>query len=101
MLARPQHPYTRALMAAAFTLDADESVVVDELIQWTLRPATLKRDRNASVPVRKCRIWISRLTNLRTDEDTSKPLFSMWFIGSEVRLMNISIFSLNVVCCQP
>jgi microcin C transport system ATP-binding protein len=30
MLARPQHPYTRALMAAAFTLDADESVVVEE-----------------------------------------------------------------------
>ena len=30
MLARPQHPYTRALMAAAFTLDADESVVVDD-----------------------------------------------------------------------
>jgi microcin C transport system ATP-binding protein len=30
MLARPQHPYTRALMAAAFTLDADESVVVEQ-----------------------------------------------------------------------
>jgi microcin C transport system ATP-binding protein len=30
MLARPEHPYTRALMAAAFTLDADESVIVDE-----------------------------------------------------------------------
>jgi microcin C transport system ATP-binding protein len=30
MLARPQHDYTRALMAAAFSLDADESGVVEE-----------------------------------------------------------------------
>jgi microcin C transport system ATP-binding protein len=30
MLARPRHDYTRALMAAAFTLDADESLAVDE-----------------------------------------------------------------------
>jgi microcin C transport system ATP-binding protein len=30
VLARPQHDYTRALMAAAFTLDADESGVVEE-----------------------------------------------------------------------
>ena len=32
MLARPQHDYTRALMAAAFTLDADDSGVVDDSI---------------------------------------------------------------------
>jgi microcin C transport system ATP-binding protein len=30
LLARPQHEYTRALMAAAFTLDADESGVVEQ-----------------------------------------------------------------------
>jgi microcin C transport system ATP-binding protein len=30
MLARPQHEYTRVLMAAAFTLDADDSGVVEE-----------------------------------------------------------------------
>jgi microcin C transport system ATP-binding protein len=30
VLARPQHDYTRALMAAAFTLDADESIVEEE-----------------------------------------------------------------------
>jgi microcin C transport system ATP-binding protein len=30
VLARPQHDYTRALMAAAFTLDADDSGVVEE-----------------------------------------------------------------------
>jgi microcin C transport system ATP-binding protein len=30
MLARPRHDYTRALMAAAFTLDADDSVVVEQ-----------------------------------------------------------------------
>jgi microcin C transport system ATP-binding protein len=30
VLARPQHDYTRALMAAAFTLDADESFVEEE-----------------------------------------------------------------------
>jgi microcin C transport system ATP-binding protein len=30
MLARPRHDYTRALMAAAFTLDADDSGVVEE-----------------------------------------------------------------------
>jgi microcin C transport system ATP-binding protein len=29
VLARPQHDYTRALMAAAFTLDTDDSVVVE------------------------------------------------------------------------
>ena len=29
VLARPQHEYTRALMAAAFTLDADDSVAVE------------------------------------------------------------------------
>ncbi len=28
LFARPQHDYTRALMAAAFTLDADDSGVV-------------------------------------------------------------------------
>ena len=31
MLARPQHDYTRALMAAAFTLDADESGEVEDV----------------------------------------------------------------------
>jgi microcin C transport system ATP-binding protein len=30
MLARPKHAYTRALMAAAFTLDADDSGVVEQ-----------------------------------------------------------------------
>jgi microcin C transport system ATP-binding protein len=30
ILTRPQHDYTRALIAAAFTLDADDSVVVEE-----------------------------------------------------------------------
>jgi microcin C transport system ATP-binding protein len=30
VLARPRHEYTRALMAAAFTLDTDESVVEDD-----------------------------------------------------------------------
>jgi microcin C transport system ATP-binding protein len=30
MLVRPRHDYTRALMAAAFTLDADESLGVEE-----------------------------------------------------------------------
>jgi microcin C transport system ATP-binding protein len=30
LFARPQHEYTRALMAAAFTLEADESGVLDE-----------------------------------------------------------------------
>jgi microcin C transport system ATP-binding protein len=30
MLARPRHAYTRALMAAAFTLDADDSGVVEQ-----------------------------------------------------------------------
>jgi microcin C transport system ATP-binding protein len=30
MLARPQHDYTRALMAAAFTLDADDSGIVEQ-----------------------------------------------------------------------
>jgi microcin C transport system ATP-binding protein len=30
MLARPRHDYTRALMAAAFTLDADDSGVVEQ-----------------------------------------------------------------------
>jgi microcin C transport system ATP-binding protein len=30
ILTRPQHDYTRALIAAAFTLDADDSVVIEE-----------------------------------------------------------------------
>jgi microcin C transport system ATP-binding protein len=30
VLARPRHEYTRALMAAAFTLEADDSLVVEE-----------------------------------------------------------------------
>jgi microcin C transport system ATP-binding protein len=30
LFARPRHEYTRALMAAAFTLEADESGVLDE-----------------------------------------------------------------------
>ena len=40
----------------------------------------------ASVPIRKFRhAWISRLTNFRIDEDTSKALFSSVVCDSEAR----------------